>query len=121
MKEFQLTELMKILDNFYFLIHENYGIKETTIGLRAYPSVVFKNYQTGIEVHIIRADLGCECDDYNVYIMKSKWFSTKFIGINEQMGYSHSICGDKLFLCLCSEYIQQHLMPVIRGEQWPKK
>ena len=67
MKEFQLSELMKILDNFYFLIHENYRVKEVTIGLRAYPSVIFKNHQFGIEVHVIGADLGCEYSDYHIY------------------------------------------------------
>ena len=120
MKEFQLSELMKILDNFYFLIHENYRVKEVTIGLRAYPSVIFKNHQFGIEVHVIGADLGCEYSDYHIFIMKPKWFSNKFKDINECIG-DHVIDDDKFLLRHCSEYIQQNQMPVIRGELWPKK
>lgn len=52
MKEFQLENILLILNHFYFLIYEHYLVKDITIGLRSYPSVIFKNNQSGIMVQV---------------------------------------------------------------------
>ena len=38
-----------------------------TIGLRAYPSVIFKNHQLGLTVNISGSDLGCRGNVVNSY------------------------------------------------------
>ena len=38
-----------------------------TIGLRAYPSIVFKNHQLGLTVNICGSDLGCGGNVVNSY------------------------------------------------------
>ena len=58
MKELQLENLMLIFDRFYFLSTENYGIESVSMGLRAYPSVSFKNEQTGLKIEVCGSDIG---------------------------------------------------------------
>ncbi len=53
MKELQIENVSSILNHFYFLIYEHYSVKDMTIGLRAYPSVVFKNHQLGLSCCLI--------------------------------------------------------------------
>lgn len=67
MKELQIENVSSILNHFYFLIYERYSVKDMTIGLRAYPSVVFKNHQLGIIVNISGSDLGCRSNVVNSY------------------------------------------------------
>ena len=67
MKELQIENISSILNHFYFLIYEHYSVKDMTIGLRAYPSVVFKNHQLGLTVNIYGSDLGCGGDVVNSY------------------------------------------------------
>ena len=117
MKEFQLEQLMRILDKFYFLIHENYSIKDVTIGLRAYPYVSFKNHQLNMTVEISGADLGCEGQQYRVCITKRKFFSFKVLSVTTLMEKSGQ-ANDIISISEYARYIQQHLMPVIRGERW---
>ena len=67
MKELQIENVSSILNHFYFLIYEHYSVKDMTIGLRAYPSIVFKNYQLGLTVNICGSDLGCGGNVVNSY------------------------------------------------------
>ena len=67
MKELQIENVSSILNHFYFLIYEHYSVKDMTIGLRAYPSVVFKNHQLGLTVNISGSDLGCRGNVVNSY------------------------------------------------------
>ena len=67
MKELQIENISSILNHFYFLIYEHYSVKDMAIGLRAYPSVVFKNHQLGLTVNICCSDLGCGGNVVNSY------------------------------------------------------
>lgn len=67
MKELHIENVSSILNHFYFLIYEHYSVKDMTIGLRAYPSVVFKNHQLGLTVNICGSDLGCGGNVVNSY------------------------------------------------------
>ena len=49
MKELQIENISSILNHFYFLIYEHFSVKDMTIGLRSYPSIVFKNHQLRIQ------------------------------------------------------------------------
>ncbi|MBQ3595557.1 MAG: hypothetical protein II981_09140, partial [Bacteroidales bacterium] len=72
MKELQIENVSSILNHFYFLIYEHYSVKDMTIGLRAYPSVVFKNHQLGLTVNICGSDLGCGGNDYEIGFMNEE-------------------------------------------------
>lgn len=117
MKELQLENLMLIFDRFYFLITENYGIESVSMGLRAYPSVSFKNEQTGLKIEVCGSDIGCECEAYNVYIVKKDFFSRKFINVSKEMDKIQSLQSDTKSIQAYSDFIRLHLMPVVRGEQ----
>lgn len=119
MKEIQIENISSILNHFYFLIYEHYPVKDMTIGLRAYPSIVFKNHQLGLTVNICGSDLGCGGNDYEVYIIKKRLFSTKIISVSKLMDASEILWSKKeRNISNYSDFIQQNLMPVIRGEKW---
>ncbi|MBR5603590.1 MAG: hypothetical protein IKW51_05205 [Bacteroidales bacterium] len=120
MKELQIENISWILNHFYFLIYEHYSVKDITIGLRSYPSVVFKNHQFGIDVNICGSDLGCECNDYEVYIIKKRLFSTHIISVSKLMDKNEQWMEKEKNISSYSNFIQQNLMPVIRGEKWGK-
>ena len=82
MKELQIENISSILNHFYFLIYEHFSVKDMTIGLRSYPSIVFKNHQLGLTVNISGSDLGCECNDYEVYIIKKRLINFLIVMIN---------------------------------------
>ncbi len=56
MKELQIENISSILNHFYFLIYEHFSVKDMTIGLSSYPSIVFKNHQLRIIVNISGSD-----------------------------------------------------------------
>ena len=118
MKELQIENVSSILNHFYFLIYEHFSVKDMTIGLRAYPSVVFKNHQLGLTVNICGSDLGCGGDDYEVYIIRKRLFSTKIISVSKLMDASEIWNKKERNISNYSDFIQQNLMPVIRGEKW---
>ena len=118
MKELQIEYISSILNHFYFLIYEHYSVKDMTIGLRAYPSVVFKNHQLGLTVNICGSDLGCGGNDYEVYIIKKRLFSTKIISVSKLMDASEIWSKRERNISNYSDFIQQNLMAVIRGEKW---
>ena len=118
MKELQIENVSSILNHFYFLIYEHYSVKDMTIGLRAYPSIVFKNHQLGLTVNICGSDLGCGGNDYEVYIIKKRLFSTKIISVSKLMDASEIWNKKERNISNYSDFIQQNLMPVIRGEKW---
>ena len=118
MKELQIEYISSILNHFYFLIYEHYSVRDMTIGLRAYPSVIFKNHQLGLTVNICGSDLGCGGNDYEVYIIKKRLFSTKIISVSKLMDASEIWSKKERNISNYSDFIQQNLMPVIRGEKW---
>ena len=118
MKELQIEYISSILNHFYFLIYEHYSVKDMTIGLRAYPSVIFKNHQLGLTVNICGSDLGCGGNDYEVYIIKKRLFSTKIISVSKLMDASEIWSKKERNISNYSDFIQQNLMLVIRGEKW---
>ena len=118
MKELQIENISSILNHFYFLIYEHYSVKDMTIGLRSYPSIVFKNHQLGLTVNISGSDLGCECNDYEVYIIKKRFLSTKIKSVSKLMDNNEHWKDKEKSISNYSDFIQQNLMPVIRGEKW---
>ena len=118
MKELQIENISSILNHFYFLIYEHYSVKDMTIGLRSYPSIVFKNHQLGITINICGSDFGCECYDYEVYIIKKRFLSTKIISVSKLMDNNEHWKDKEKSISNYSSFIQQDLMPVIRGEKW---
>ena len=117
MKELQIENISSILNHFYFLIYEHYSVKDMTIGLRSYPSIAFKNHQLRIIVNISGSDLGCECNDYEVYIIKKRLFSTKIMSVSKYMDNNEHWKDKEKSISNYSDFIQQNLMPVIRGEK----
>ena len=117
MKEFQLNYVMEILDCFYFLIYEHYDVDSVSMGMRAYPSVSFKNHRSGISVSISGSDIGCDWKPYYVSIGKRKIFSLEVIHVTEMMEKMEEYNNREISLKDHSVYLQEHLMPVIRGEQ----
>ena len=87
------------------------------MGLRAYPSVSFKNEQTGLKIEVCGSDIGCECEAYNVYIVKKNFFSQKLINVSKEMDKIQSLQSDTKSIQAYSDFIRLHLMPVVRGEQ----
>lgn len=118
MKELQIENISSILNHFYFLIYEHFSVKDMTIGLRSYPSIVFKNHQLGLTVNISGSDLGCECNDYEVYIIKKRLLSTKIMSVSKLMDASEIWSKKEKNISNYSSFIQQNLMPIIRGEKW---
>ena len=118
MKELQIENVSSYLNHFYFLIYEHYSVQDMTIVLRAYPSIVFKNHQLGLTVNICGSDLGCGGNDYEVYIIKKRLFSTKIISVSKLMDASEIWSKKERNISNYSDFIQQNLMPVIRGEKW---
>jgi hypothetical protein len=68
-------------------------------------------------VEISGADLGCEGQQYRVCITKRKFFSFKVLSVTTLMEKSGQ-ANDIISVSEYAMYIQQHLMPVIRGERW---
>ena len=118
MKDLQIENISSILNHFYFLIYEHYSVKDMTIGLRAYPSIVFKNHQLGLTVNICGSDFGCECYDYEVYIIKKRFLSTKIKSVSKLMDNNEHWKDKEKSISNYSDFIKQNLMPVIRGEKW---
>ena len=117
MKELQIENISSILNHFYFLIYKHYSVKDMTIGLRSYPYIAFKNHQLRIIVNISGSDLGCECNDYEVYIIKKRLFSTKIMSVSKLMDNNEHWKDKEKSISNYSDFIQQNLMPVIRGEK----
>ena len=117
MKELQIENISSILNHFYFLIYEHFSVKDMTIGLSSYPSIIFKNHQLRIIVNISGSDLGCECNDYEVYIIKKRLFSTKIMSVSKLMDNNEHWKDKEKSISNYSDFIQQNLMPVIRGEK----
>ncbi|MBQ3594116.1 MAG: hypothetical protein II981_01750, partial [Bacteroidales bacterium] len=57
-------------------------------------------------------------NDYEVYIINKRLFSTKIISVSKLMDASEIWNKKERNISNYSDFIQQNLMPVIRGEKW---
>ncbi|MDD2192472.1 MAG: hypothetical protein PHO12_08025 [Bacteroidales bacterium] len=113
-------ELISIIRNFDFLrIHYGYSLNEISYGSRENPSLVYMNYVNKMRVHIIGRESG-----YSVQIQRRKIIAFKredwVFDISDYYKYFDCglIKGRNYTLKTQADFIQKHLMPVIKGEMW---
>ncbi len=145
MEDLQSEYICRLVKSFYFLVHEGYNPKSISFGLMAYPSMVFECQKNEYLLHVGIAgnDFGIE-DHYpnqEIYISKStrwsrlkdtftfthgyntntnqKWHNKNLISVEDYFD-EFDFQADKVHYTLeeAALFIQQHLMPVIRGEMW---
>lgn len=112
--------LLEILRFFEFVKEYRYREYKFLYYINAYPSVHFKNYQLNQVLSIIGSDYGSTENGYSIIIEKLSFFSYKVLSISdyyETFG-SGMIKGRNYTLKSQAEFVQQHLMPVIKGEMW---
>ena len=88
--------------------------------IKAYPSVHFRNDQLKQIIRVIGSDFGSTGDNFSIIIEKKSLFSLKAIDISDYYGTfgDAMMKGKNYSLRSQAEFIQQHLMPVVRGEMW---
>jgi hypothetical protein len=117
---FQESGLIEILRAFVFLRQEGYHEKEITIGGRSNPSIIYHSYIKNRTLHVI----GDESQSWTIIIQRKKTFSLhKYSYVFDISNYyEHFNCGlikgRNYSLKSQADFIQQHLMPVIRGHKW---
>lgn len=111
--------LIEIIRSFSFLRQYGYRENELSIGHREYPTVIFVNAISKRKVRI----LGSECS-WSIIIERARPFSliTESYAIDISNYYStfgsSMIKGKNYTLKSQAEFIQQYLIPVIKGEMW---
>lgn len=124
MDYFELYEseqcLIDILRNFEFLRRYSYKEYELSYFVRAYPSISFKNSKTNQIISIIGSDLGSTDIQYNISIERRKLFSSKVFAVEDCYSiFGSSMMKGKIYsLKSQAEFMQQHLLPIIKGEMW---
>jgi hypothetical protein len=114
------TGLIEILRAFSFLRQENYNEVKVSLGGRGNPSVVYHNRIKDIAVKII----GDESQSWAVVIQRKKMFAfgkdAAAFDISDyyKLFGSGMIQGRDYTLKSQADFIQKHLMAVIRGEKW---
>ena len=118
--DFQEKGLIEILRAFKFLRQENYHEKEIAVDGRSNPSIVYYNWSKNRIIKI----LGDESQSWTIVIQRKKFFDIKkadsFFDISDYyktFGGS-MIKGKNYSLKSQVEFIQQYLMPIVRGEIW---
>lgn len=116
----QEKDLISIIRNFDFLrVNYGYSLNEICYGGREKPSLVYKNYVNNIRVHIIGGE-----SSYSVQIQRRKIiaFKTKNWVFDISDYYKYFDCGlikgRNYTLKTQTDFIQKHLMLVIKGEMW---
>ncbi len=118
--DYQEFGLIEIIRNFKFLRQENYNEREITIGGRSNPSIIYSNLRANRIVKV----LGDESQSWTIVIQRRKLFDFKkddsFFDISDYyktFGGS-MVKGKNYTLKSQVDFIQQYLMPVIKGEMW---
>lgn len=114
----------ELLKNFYFLIYERYNIERLSVGGMHYPSLCFTHYLTKQSVDIAGGDVGTSDYKCLITISNGKWGlfgrKHKIFYINDYFAVFNSpmVKGRDYSPAEYANFIQQNLMPVIRGEMW---
>ena len=111
--------LIEILRSFSFLANISYYGKEFSIGGRSNPSVVFYNTKINRIVKV----LGDESQSFSIVIQRKKLFDFKKLIPFDISDYYKTfggsmVKGKNYTLKSQVDFIQQYLMPVIKGEMW---
>lgn len=111
--------LIDILRNFEFLRNYGYHPVEIAYWTRAYPSVYFENYSLKQRLSVIGSDLDTN-SKYTICIEKRRVFSYKVLTVNKiySLFENERIKDENYTLKLQAEFIQQHLIPIIKGDMW---
>jgi len=118
--DYKERALIEILRSFSFLTNISYYGKEFSVSGRSNPSVVFYNTQINRIVKV----LGDESQSFSVVIQRKKLFDFKksdsFFDISDYYkAFGGSMVKGKNYtLKSQADFIQQHLLPVIKGELW---
>jgi len=118
--DYQEAGLIEILRAFKFLRQKRYQEKGLSMGGRSNPSVVYYNLAANRIVKII----GDESQSWTILIHRKKLFDFKrddsFFDISDYYNIlgSTMLKGKNYTLKSQADFIQQHLMPVIKGEKW---
>lgn len=112
--------IIEIVRAFNFLDMLDYHVKELIMGGRENPSIVYHNRMANRLIRII----GNECFMWSIIVQRTKIVSFKkesfVFDISDY--YSSFNCamikGRNYTLKTQAEFIQQYLMPVIKGEIW---
>ncbi|HEY9123903.1 MAG TPA: hypothetical protein VIO15_06155 [Bacteroidales bacterium] len=112
--------LIEIIRAFKFLRQESYHEKEISIGGRSNPSIIYYSSKVNRIVKI----LGDESQSWTIVIQRRKLFdlnkADSFFDIsNYYSTFGGSMVKGKNYTLKSQvDFIQQHLMPVIKGEVW---
>ena len=111
--------LIEIIRSFNFLRKYGYHERELSIGHREYPTIIYVNSILKRKVKI----LGSE-SSWSIIIERDRFFSLKSesYAIDISNYYNTFGCsmikGKNYTLKSQAEFVQQHLMPIIKGEIW---
>jgi len=121
--DFQEKGLIEILRAFKFLRQENYHEKEISIGGRSNPSIIYTNWSKN---RIFKV-LGDESQSWTIVIQRKKLFGFKQSDFLFDISDYYTVFGSGMVkgrnytLKSQVDFIQQHLMPIIKGEIWIDK
>jgi len=120
--------LIEIIRSFDFLIEEYYNINEISMHTIEYPSLIFEAKKRYNRIVYIRGGID---NKYSVSIQRIRWYDTfvfnlkknKVSWIFDISDYYHFFDNDLIQgkaypLNVQANFIQKHLMPVIKGEMW---
>jgi hypothetical protein len=111
--------LIEIIRSFNFLREYGYCEKELSIGHREYPTIIYVNPRSKMKVSI----LGTE-NSWSIIVERWRPVSLRrgsfAFDVSDFFNVFNSsmIKGRKYSLKAQAEFIQHHLMPVIKGEMW---
>lgn len=117
---YQERSLIEILRSFEFVKEYGYKAHYFSYYIKAFPSVHFKNNQLNQTIRIVGSDYGSTENNYIIIIEKRSIFSYKVFDISDYYNtFGSSMLKSKNY-SLKSQvaFIQQYLMPVIKGEMW---
>lgn len=119
----QELTFIEIIRAFDFLFKEGYHGKQFSIGGRE-PGIIFENWVANRIIHIYWSESGF----LDVSIKRKKMFAkSKAVEFSIKDFFKHFNCdhirlnppvGSFNILKTNADFIQQHLMPVIKGEMW---
>lgn len=112
-------ELLKILRCFEFLKTENYCPNQISYCGRDYPSLIYLNNINKIRLHIIAVDsyYTIQIQRYKPFALKKESYVFDIRDYYSSFG-STMLKGKNYSLKSQADFIQQYLMPVLRGEKW---
>ncbi|MCQ2314475.1 MAG: hypothetical protein MJZ56_04805 [Bacteroidales bacterium] len=123
-EELYSEKVKELIKSFYFLIPEGYDIERLSIGCMHYPSLCFRHYLTKQAVDIAGGDFGTSDYECLITISNGKWGlfgrKHKIFYINDYFAVFNSpmVKGRDYSPAEYADFIEQNLMPVIRGEMW---